>query len=183
MQQDQSAKYMKQQGLDFEAICIEFGDFYQTACDAEPCRPSKNVKDSMAPPTNFGGLASKKALNVVQNQGTCTANYTRDVSGDKCNNCGQLGHWARNCPNKGNGGKNGNSPKAQLQHSPLKSWNRTPPAAGAQQTKTVQVKTYNWCKKCNCWTTLHGTEQHCAKGDGTSTPSKVNLPLVKNFAT
>jgi hypothetical protein len=41
----------------------------------------------------------------------------------------------------------------------------------------------SWCKKCNCWTTSHGTEQHCAKGDGTSTPSKVNLPLVKIFAT
>jgi hypothetical protein len=62
MQQDQSAEYMKEQGLNFEATCIEFGDFYRTECNAGTWLPSK------------------KAFNVVQNQGTGTATNKQDVT-------------------------------------------------------------------------------------------------------
>ena len=111
-----------------------------------------------------GQYASGTQRTVVQ---SIHNGSNRDKSGDKCNKCGQLGHWARECPKSKGGHNNGRTNKHHGSKDPKKErhWKKVPPKEGEDKKKEVSGHTWMWCKICRRWTSHHGTSGHVKKGE------------------
>ena len=99
----------------------------------------------------------------------------RTPDNSPCNECGKLGHWVCDCPNKklrgsnNSGGRfrgrgNGNGGDHHHGRPPNRNgatnWKKQAPKPGKPQNKVVQGKPWQWCEKCGRWSTTHGTDQH-----------------------
>jgi Zinc knuckle len=205
----QSARmtHMQDNGLDFETICVKFGEYFRTAKQDGKWLPCKNMRDTTTPPSNFGNLASNgghKAMTLVQ-QGYSKNTSSAGVAGSgTCHNCGKEGHWATNCPSKGvnNTAGRGNTSGGRFgsqqafggrgrggggsgRGNGTVSWTRVPPGPNQSETKNQLGKTFHWCATCKRWTTSHGTAQHRGKqntDEGQTTTTKVNFSVVENYA-
>jgi Zinc knuckle len=165
----ESAAYMDKEGLGFEQVCVLFGDYYRTANQDGHWLPTKNVRDNHGAPTNFANTAkTRRALNVVPN--------TSQTSTGACHNCGQPGHWAKNCLTKKLHPKLPTKPQATA-------WTRAPPPPGSPQTKMMHNKKFHWCARCNRWTTSHGTDQHRSKPESGSSESSKPTKVVHLTST
>ena len=155
-------QHMIDKKLTYQDICRLAEDVYQTLYDRKEWPPARNVRDSKAPPTAFGHLAIEmntpltraKVLTLIQ------SNMRGDTKPGNCHECGKAGHWANECsePSTQNSQANRHHRNTRFSTGNAPSWRTTPPSAGAPTTKKHNDKTFNWCAKCNCWTTTHTGE-------------------------
>lgn len=187
-----SKTHMSSKDFDFESVCQMFSEYYIAANQDGKWLPTRNIRDTKAPPSNFAHLAitedgkkGPRAYSLIQNSSSGSSQRKPSSALGTCHNCGKEGHWARNCPTKA---KNSGitSQKANATGTSGKavsaSWTRTPPAANAPQQKSMHGKTFHWCGKCKRWTTSHGTDQHVGKQEGESVPKQANLSMIRDFA-
>jgi Zinc knuckle/GAG-pre-integrase domain len=112
---------------------------------------------------------------------------------DACHNCGETGHFRRDCPKASKGGgfkgtskhnKKGNGQRQQHQRQRGAKgrrtndvWKTQAPGPSDPKEKTVSGKTFHWCAKCNRWTTSHTTATHVVRGGAANM-----VPAFDNFA-
>lgn len=180
--------------LDVQSVLKKCKEEYRNLLDDGKWPAAAHVKDTRGLNRGYGtaNVAERNkltnmlahALEQIQGPGV------RDKSNDKCKECGQLGHWARDCPKKRDQGRAPfNSPLRKGQRAPNR-WNNSkknvrkpkfpPPKPGESETKTGQNgKTYHWCAKCRNWTISHGTSQHKSKEELQGTPRAVNNVMAR----
>ena len=182
---DAAQKYMAAQKLTYRDICTLASEKYRNQADLNRWPPARGVSDPRAPPKAFGNVASAtvdptvlaQAYALIQNGGASAK------TSDECLNCGQKGHWARDCPQKsksgsrsdfrsrGKGGRTGHrsgrgSNRRPDPRTPPSNWKQVAPAPGQPHTKSVDGCTWNWCDKCTRWTSTHTATTHRAPGAG-----------------
>jgi hypothetical protein len=100
-----------------------------------------------------------------------------------CHNCGNKGHYAPECPDRGGGGGGGGP-------SPRKPNNkRTPPQEGQPETRSTSFKNAEgasvmeyWCKICRCWNRSHVSENH-ERGKRTVPTGNTGAPTANTGAS
>jgi Zinc knuckle len=178
MRQEESAIYMDKQGFGFEEICIKFSNYYRRATQDGYWLPHKNVCDSKGTPNQFANKAqTRRVNNIVQN-----SPQKPPTPSGMCHNCGEPGHWAKNCPLK-NKMVRAPTSKVSQQKGTTTSWNRTPPPSGSPQTKQMHGKTFHWCDHCKRWTTTHGTSEHRSKAEANVATTNTDTKLIQLSAT
>ena len=106
MSYDDKQKEMINRGLDVRSVLELAKEEYRRILDEGKWPAANHAKNSKAMNRNYG------SVNMADSSARDTANLTkavraliqsggyRDKSKDKCNNCGGIGHWAKDCPKK-----------------------------------------------------------------------------------
>jgi transposase InsO family protein len=194
MDKSQGDDHMIKQKLHYKDISALATKAYRKQFDRGEWPPAKNMPDSKAPPSGYGANVAegwcgtqaevlamiKEAGNVTKVAWTGTEAEVlaliKEVGGGPklgtCHNCGKPGHWSRECTETRQDSRpNGSVPN----------WKRVAPTAGTPTTKTVNGKTFNWCGKCNRWTTTHDTSSHQGKQPAAAGgQTEANLGLVES---
>ena len=183
---DDAHKEMVHSELDVQSVLKYCKQEYRTLLDDGKWPAASHAKDSKAIPRNYGNVnianadeLTKLIANALIQGGTTGV---RDKSKDRCGNCGQNGHWARDCTKPRNdnrrpmGRGRGGTGRGQGRGGPGRGQGRgnaydqrrqpkfPPPRNGESEIKTVEGgKKYYWCSKCNNWTVSHGTDAHKTK--------------------
>ena len=146
--------------------------------DRKEWPPARHTRDSKAPPSAFGNMATPitraEVLNLIQSKPS--TNGAGLAKKGVCHKCNKPGQWSRECPENNNKGKGRCGSGNERPRDVKSSWKSTPPPSGAPQTKQANGKTFNWCASCKRWTTTHATATHNggkkgadgANGGGTS---------------
>jgi hypothetical protein len=198
MNKNECKTYMDSNGFGYEEICNLFADYYRKANQDGRWLPTKTARDNHGAPRNFANQAQLRTLNLVQN-GTSNGGGQSKTTGN-CHNCGQSGHWARNCPLgssttaatvRTSNRTTRNAPTNRNAGTGSTSWTKVPPTSGQPQSKTMHGKTFHWCATCKRWTTSHKTSEHksnttqVGSTGGTSSNTQSNISLMAtstNFA-
>ena len=173
MTRKDAEEHMIKKNLTYLDICEKAEAFYRTAKDNGDWLPAKNAVDSKAPPRGFGATAISRAEVMALFKSNGLPNSPSN-KGDKgaCHNCGETGHWARECT------KNKKSDKKfapKKGHGAPVSWKTIAPAPGASNSVTKDGKTFFWCGKCGRWTTTHDTAKHTGKREPTAAVASTSL--------
>ena len=133
--------------------------------DRKEWPPARHTRDSKAPPTAFGNMATPitraEVLNLIQSKPS--TNGAGLAKKGVCHKCNKPGHWSRECP-ENNKGKGRNGSGNERPKDVKSSWKSAPPPSGAPQVKQANGKTFNWCASCKRWTTTHATATHTGGG-------------------
>lgn len=168
MDSEQQNAHMEAEELTFDDVLDGIEAIYINKRDNDEWAPSKNVRDSKAPPSKFGAhLAEKMTFADVM-----TLMQSGLAKKEKpCHHCGKLSHWKRECPDLKDV-KQSNSKRSQhqsgqrRQQTKRKSWKLIPPNPGQSQTKqSATDRTFYWCATCKHWMASHGTDGHKGKSD------------------
>lgn len=209
-------EYMRKGELLPLTMCQFAAKKYRTLVGANDWPPASSVTGKARVPSSFGNLASvigqsggdnlvcltQAGLNtLIQNSvgGNSGGNGGtgggqsggRDKSNDTCNNCGQKGHWSRECPqhksknqSNSNGGKNGGrgdnrgtngggKPKSSNQNPKYKKL-----APGERTFRNGSW--YEYCLKCKRQTCTHNTETHTGKVNNGNSNPQASLALIQD---
>jgi hypothetical protein len=193
---DEASHALITDSLDVMSILRECKEAYRTEFDDGNWPAAMNTRDSRALSRSYGTVQTatdRKLLKLLASALEQRPNLeVRDKSKDKCNNCGEFGHWASNCPKKQQGGRNNRPQGGRGQHAQNRGGpnrgNRvkgplvTPPKNGESEIKLFpDGKRRYWCSKCGRWTLSHGTANHKGKDElqaarqPQSTLARVNL--------
>ena len=103
---DASLKHLRSHNVDVESICTLAEDQYRLALSNHRWMPALHTPDAKKPPETF----SRTQINaLIQQIHPSTSSSNRDKSKDRCLLCGELGHWASDCPKRNNPGNNRNN--------------------------------------------------------------------------
>ena len=190
MENNEKDSYMSAQGLSYHDICEQVEDHYRNYKDRNEWLPAKNVPDSRAPSPKFGSnVAEEKPLTHTKIITLMQSGFAKQ---DKpCFECGQTGHWERDCPKLTNGNWNGQQGQKSQQYGrqsnpqvngqQTKSWKLTPPSPGQPETKDSATGCrFHWCAKCKHWTALHGTTGLTGKAPHKETDAQANICFIPN---
>ena len=89
-------EYLISRQLTFGDMCCLVEDQYRQALGDKTWGPASNLKDSKTPPGAFSHTQLNALIQQFQGKQQC------DKSNDICHHCGQIGHWANECPNRAN---------------------------------------------------------------------------------
>jgi hypothetical protein len=170
---------------------------YHKQFDCGEWPPAKNLPNSKAPPAGYGANVAEtkqewcgtqaEVLAMIREAGSGTADNQAAWTGTQaeilalikqeggghksgvCHNCNKPGHWSRECP----------EPQKDLGRSGAPNRKKVAPPAGTSTTKSVNERTFNWCGKCNRWTTTHDTVSH-TRGAGAGSKPEANLGLIES---
>jgi hypothetical protein len=156
---------MTRNNLTWHSICNLSKNQYQSLSEKNKWEPAQHARDTKVPPGNYGNVATPAvaAANVLIQQG-----HARDTSRDTCNKCGEIGHWANQCPNprqsdggrQTNGGRNNtnnrrtsggrtNGRDQNRNHrpggAPNTSWKKKEPTNGEPTVKTGEDRLSSTC--------------------------------------
>ncbi|CAJ1940544.1 unnamed protein product [Cylindrotheca closterium] len=170
MDKEAAAQHLEAEELTHEHICDKAEDAYRTLFDKHQwpaARPT--IRDSKTP---YAKMAKTFTPDDVQNHAYALIHQQTGSKGkakpdDICLNCGEKGHWARDCKSdkKPKRPFNNNKKSKHQKDKHGSSWKTTPPALGAPETKKVRGKDFNWCAHCGRWSTTH------ARSIGVTTPT------------
>ena len=154
-------QHMIDKKLTYQDICRHAEDTYRTLYDRKEWPPARNVRDSRAPPTNFGNLAVQEVGTPITRAEVLTL-IQSNMKGEtnkpgNCHKCGKAGHWANDCPDNNAQNNNHSRPSRFPQGA---SWRTTPPPTGTPTTKKQNNKTFHWCQKCGRWSTTQPLYGH-----------------------
>ena len=180
-------EYMRSNNLTYKHVCEQVEDRYRAMLDRNEWPPARNARDSKAPSQAYGvnilegqqyALTKADIMALVQDMKRDVKRSGKTgIPPGTCHNCGKPGHWKHDCPlllkdrgkeasnsqerhSRTNGGRHQRNQRTPKH---LTAWKRKPPDPGAPQTKTVKGKVFNWCEKCNRWSTTHSTSTHIGK--------------------
>jgi hypothetical protein len=168
---------------------------YRTFKDQKEWLPAKNIRDSKAPPTQYGAnLVEEKPLTCTEFMALMQSGFAGGGQNKPCFECGSTNHWKKDCPKlknqqghgqqKGQTGPpcgNGQTRRNGSQH---KNWRFTAPGPHDSETKEVDGKKVYWCGTCKHWNNTHTTDAHVRGAGGkklSQGPSaQANLGFVDN---
>ncbi|CAJ1959927.1 unnamed protein product [Cylindrotheca closterium] len=165
MDKEAAAQHLEAEELTHEHICDKAEDAYRTLFDKHQ-RPAARptIRDSKTP---YAKMAKTFTPDDVQNHAYALIHQQTGSKGkakpdDICLNCGEKGHWARDCKSEKKPKRpfNNNKKSKHQKDKHGSSWKTTPPAPGAPETKKLGGKDFNWCAHCGRWSTTHGTDGH-----------------------
>ncbi len=167
--------------LDVRTVLKKAKEEYRKLLDDDKWPAAAHARDSKAMNRLQGSVnaansarGNKKCVNALDRS---DAPQVRDKSNDCCNNCGELGHWANECPNRAGGRAPFNSPMRKGQrkggNKPSRNFAKNnrgkrskfpPPGQGDSEVRTDNSGTkWYWCAKCRRWTKTHSTATHQSK--------------------
>ena len=164
--------------LTYKDVCTQAEDTYRTLYDRKEWPPARSVRDSKAPPTAFGNVATTEnqspitraeVMTLIHSKPRLNGSSDNSKKPGNCNKCGKAGHWARECTENNKQGDNarsqrqGNRPGFRPnndRNARKPGWRSTPPPPGTPTTKKKDNHTFNWCATCKRWSTTHATETH-----------------------
>ncbi|CAJ1947617.1 unnamed protein product [Cylindrotheca closterium] len=165
MDKEAAAQHLEAEELTHEHICDKAENAYRTLFDKHQwpaARPT--IRDSKTP---YAKMAKTFTPDGVQNHAYALIHQQTGSKGkakpdDICLNCGEKGHWARDCKSdkKPKRPFNNNKKSKHQKDKHGSSWKTTPPAPGAPETKKVRGKDFHWCAHCGRWSTTHATDGH-----------------------
>ncbi len=182
MTKEDADTHMVAQSLTYQAICEEVETQYRRYKDQKEWLPAKNIRDSKAPPTQYGAnLLEEKPLTRTELMTLMESGFARQNK--PCFECGSTDHWKKDCPKlKGQQGRGqqtgrnsrGGNGRNQRGGSHSKNWRFTAPGTNESETKEVNGKKVYWCGKCKRWNNTHVTDAHVKKSSADS-PAQANL--------
>ena len=184
MTKDDADDHMVKESLTYQAVCEKVETQYRRCKDQGEWLPAKNVRDSKAPPTQYGAnLVEEKPLTRTELMTLMQSGFASGGKNKPCFECGSTDHWKKDCPKlKGkqsrgqpnSQSRGGNGQNQRNGSSQSKNWRYTAPGPRESETKKVNDKPFYWCGKCKRWTVNHTTEQHVSKKP--STESQAHKP-------
>jgi len=183
------------ENLTYQDVC-ELADQQYAILKSDGNWPAaRSNPDSKRPPAAMyqGNAITMDQVNVlIQN----ALGGKRDKSNDKCNNCGELGHWSQDCRKKSQGrhpnSRNGKGRGIQRTNKHQKGRGHgtgrfsaadkfQAPKPGEPYSKTLGGRKVEWCSKCDPprWSTTHNTSTHTGKpsSSGPSNTGQANFVM------
>ena len=137
-------------------------------------KPSLNVMSCPEAGTDVNQLANHVLALLKNNlslKSKSVGKKTRENS--PCTICGEMGHWAPECPKRTNASDQQNGSKGKVKGKGTQAWRRVPPEPNQSETKLHNRKEYFWCAKCKRWTPSHSTATHRgSKGNATASSTQ-----------
>ena len=163
--------HMLANGLTYKDICKQAQDIYKIFYDRNEWPPAQTPADSTAPPKSFANLSHPNANTLSPSVSSSPASSGHGA----CHNCGETGHWHRDCPRlksasrpssssgcrsfpRSNGGCSSGGQGAA--RGARRGWKFVGPKEGEPTTKMMNDRLFKWCAKCARWTTTHDTSTH-----------------------
>ena len=179
---------MSNDGLDVRTVLTKCKDAYRKQLVEKNWPASISSRDSRGINRSYGQVHHLQANELRRSNGMSG----RDKSNDICRICNEKGHWAPDCPNKGNqmntnsrnhGNRTRSANRQVRRNNRDNRYPRFPaPKEGESEIKRENGKIWYFCKKCRRWNPNHTTETHRSRQElnqSSSTPAANHI--VANF--
>ena len=178
---DKKHRELVREELDIKTVLKKCKEEYRKLKDYGEWPAASHALDSKALNPSYGNMAANQLIH--QGQG-------RDKSKDRCNNCGKVGHWERECP-ESKKGTSGSRPRTtrppQRKGNPKgrepgtrgrkPSW-PAPGSGESEHRKDNSGKEWFYCAKCKGWTKTHTTEMHKSRSELHESRAHVGMTTV-----
>ena len=191
---EEASKGLAAHKLDVRSILTTAKTEHRKLFDHGEWPAAQHVRDDRALAKSCGNAMvaiGEKSAKLIANAPQRSNMTGRDKSNDTCNNCGEKGHWASDCPkskfNNGSGktrfnNDNGNNKRGTNRNRQLQ--NKFPPPKDGESEIKIDTdgKKCHWCSKCRRWTISHGADTHKSNEELKANRRQANVGLTRvNF--